>query len=223
MLDHSCWIWSWLKPFLLRRSNTSSFLRVLLLTSLCLSLLMTTTSIFWLEGDVVSMVLTSALMATFEPLTIYIVINLIKIQILLILLLQEGVGCQVVLPYGSGLPSSIVTRGIGAVELELVVLVVAGKEEGGSEGSLSSWLCVTLLEVADSDDQLLDGNALLVLEPVLLSNNARIIDQVIGIGSPSRYDTKYMLIYGVDLLWGLTLLQEMRHLLLLSSKDHTLR
>ena len=82
----------------------------------------------------------------------------------------------------------------------MVILVVSGEEEGSSEGSLTSRLCVTLLEVAYSNDQLFDGDAFLVLESVLLGNNARIINQIVSVGGPTGYDTKYVLVYGVDLL-----------------------
>lgn len=70
---------------------------------------------------------------------------------------------------GCGLPSSIVSRRVGGVQLELSVLVVAGEEEGSSEGPGSSDLGVVLLDIADVDHDFLDGDGGSVLESVVLN------------------------------------------------------
>jgi hypothetical protein len=77
-------------------------------------------------------------------------------QSLLVLLLQEGVGSDVVATDGSRLPTSIIARWVCGVELELAVFIIACEEEGSAEGPGSSDLGVVLLDVADVDDDFLD-------------------------------------------------------------------
>ena len=90
-------------------------------------------------------------------------------QVFLVLLLEEGIGGNVVAADGRGLPPGIVARRISGVELELAVLVVAGEEEGRSERPGSSDLGVVLLDIADVDNDFLDGDGGSVLEPVVLN------------------------------------------------------
>jgi hypothetical protein len=74
---------------------------------------------------------------------------------------------------GGGLPAGVVAGGVGGVELELAVLVVAGEEEGGAEGPGAADLRVVLLDVADVDDDFLDGDAGSVLDSVVLTRQLR--------------------------------------------------
>lgn len=70
---------------------------------------------------------------------------------------------------GGGLPPSVISRGIGGIELELAILVIAGKEECGTKRPRSSYLRVLLLDVANIDNNLLDGNRRSKLETVVLN------------------------------------------------------
>ena len=72
------------------------------------------------------------------------------------------------------------------------MLIVAGKEEGSSKGPGSSHLSVLLLDVADVDDNLLDGDAGPELEAVVLGEGegylsvlSEQIDEVVGVGGES--------------------------------------
>ena len=68
----------------------------------------------------------------------------------------------------------VVAGGVGRVELVLVVLVEAGEQESGSEGSLTAEVGVGLVDIADSDDELLDRHVLAV------GLSSRVIEGVIG-------------------------------------------
>ena len=73
--------------------------------------------------------------------------------------------------------------------MECVVFIVAGEEEGGSEGPGSADLSVVLFDIADVDDEFLDGDVVSELDSVVLRSIkaylgilSQNVDQVVGIG-----------------------------------------
>ena len=71
-------------------------------------------------------------------------------------------------PNSGGLPSSIVSWGVGGVELELIVLVIASEEEGSPERSGSTNLGIVLLDIADVDDEFFNGDVCSELYSIIL-------------------------------------------------------
>jgi hypothetical protein len=59
---------------------------------------------------------------------------------------------------GSCLPACVVAGWVGRVKLEFAVFIIACEEESSAEGPGASDLGVVLLDVADVDDDFLDGD-----------------------------------------------------------------
>lgn len=78
-------------------------------------------------------------------------------------LLQHGDSSGAVVSDAGSLPSAVVTRRVGLVELETILVIPSGIKERDAEGSLPAVLCVRLLDVAEPRDELLAGDGLPVL------------------------------------------------------------
>lgn len=131
--------------------------------------------------------------------------------------------------YGCGLPSSIISRRVSGVELELSVLVIASEEESRSKRPGSSDLRVVLLDVTDVDHDFFDGDGGSVLESVVLNEGrsylsvlSEQIDEIVGVSRESRDHGVEMLINSVDLLRDLALLQQDGGLVFFRGKDDSL-
>merc|ERR1719282_1590605 len=81
----------------------------------------------------------------------------------LVLLFQHGHSSVPVVANASCLPSTIVARGVGLVQLVAKVFVPAHVKDGNAEGPLSSGLCVGLLDVTEPGHELLAGDGLTIL------------------------------------------------------------
>mmetsp|Transcript_17999 Transcript_17999/g.39247 ORF Transcript_17999/g.39247 Transcript_17999/m.39247 type:complete len:256 (+) Transcript_17999:401-1168(+) len=106
------------------------------------------------------------------------------------------------------LPSTIIPRRIGLVQLEAVVFVVTRKQKGDSERAKTSALGVELFVVADMLHELFDRDVFLVLISVPASPKTCLIDQNIGIGRQTGNITRNMGAELVCLFGGLDRCQE---------------
>ena len=119
-----------------------------------------------------------------------------------VLRLEEGLAGLVVGPDDGGLPPGVVAGGVGLVQLEAVVGVVSGEEEGDAEGSEAAVLGIGLLVVADVLDELLDGDGLGVLVGVPTGAEAGLVDEDVGIGGQAGHGAGGVVAELVGLLGG---------------------
>lgn len=80
---------------------------------------------------------------------------------------------------GGGFPSSVVSRRISGVKLELVIFIVACKQEGSTERPWTTDLSVVLLDIADVNDDFFDGDVWSVLELVILRVRQKILERIL--------------------------------------------
>ena len=119
-----------------------------------------------------------------------------------VLRLEEGLAGLVVRPDDGGLPPGVIPGGVGLVQLEAVVGIVAGEEEGNAEGAEAAILGVGLLVVADVLDELLDGDVLGVLVGVPASAKAGLVDEDVGVGGQAGHGAGGVVAELVGLLGG---------------------
>jgi hypothetical protein len=141
-------------------------------------------------------------------------------QAVAVVLLEHGLRRLAVGPDGRGLPAAVVAGGIAHVELEAMVLVPAGEEEGDAEGAEAAELGVPLLGVAEGLDELLDGDGLLVGEGVALGVEARRVEEDVGVGHDPGDGAGEVGVDLVHLLGGARGLEELGGDLLLADEDH---
>lgn len=103
-------------------------------------------------------------------------------DLILILLLQQTLCRPIVRAHACRLPAAIVPAWIGVVELELVMRVPAGVEDGDAEGTETTVLGVSLFEIAEALGEKLDGDGFIVGEEVALGGLSGVVDQRVGIG-----------------------------------------
>ena len=81
---------------------------------------------------------------------------------------------------GRGLPPTIVAARVTLVQLEAEVLVPARPKERHTKWSQTAELRVPLLAIADVDDELFNGNRLLIGQCVALCRQSRVVDEDVG-------------------------------------------
>ena len=102
--------------------------------------------------------------------------GILELHVVLVALLQKGLGVQVVLADGGGLPTEVGTGGIDLVELGGAVGIQTGHEETDSERTDSTALGVLLHEGGGGLDELGDGLGLPILAVVRLGGLAGVAD-----------------------------------------------
>lgn len=95
-------------------------------------------------------------------------IAFLKSKSLFVLLLEEGIGGYMVGTNGSCFPSSVVPWRISGVQLETIVLIIAGKEEGRTKRPWTSNLSVILFDITNMNNQFFNGYIGSVLHSVVL-------------------------------------------------------
>ena len=102
--------------------------------------------------------------------------GILELHVVLVALLQEGLGIQVVLADGGGLPTEVGTGGIDLIELGGSVGIQTGHEETDSERTDTTALGVLLHEGGGGLDTLGDGLGLAILAVVRLGRLAGVAD-----------------------------------------------
>lgn len=121
--------------------------------------------------------------------------------ILLVILLQQALGAGIVCSGAGGLPAAVVARGVAEVQLELAARVPAGIDEGDAKGAKTAVLRVSLLQVAQSSNELLAGNVFVVGEKVSLGGLSGVVDENVGIGRHAGNGADHVTVKGLAGVW----------------------
>lgn len=121
---------------------------------------------------------------------------LIEGAVLLVILLQQALCACIVGTSARSLPSTVVSGRVAEVELELPSGIPAGVDEGHTKGSQTTVLCVSLLEVAESADELLARNVFVICEEIALGGLAGVVDEDVGVGGHSCYGADHVAVKG---------------------------
>ena len=85
-----------------------------------------------------------------------------------VILLEQTLSTGIVGTDTGSLPAAVVATGIALVELELALVVVTSVDERNTEGTKTTVLSVTLLQITQTTDKLLARDLLVVGEEVVL-------------------------------------------------------
>lgn len=121
---------------------------------------------------------------------------LIETAILLVILLQQALCACIVGTSAGRLPSTVVSGRVAEVELELPSGIPTSVDEGDTEGSQTTVLCVSLLQVAESADELLARNVFVICEEIALGGLAGVVDEDVGVGCHSCYGANHVAVQG---------------------------
>lgn len=104
--------------------------------------------------------------------------GILELHVVLVALLQKGLGIEVVLANGGGLPTKVGAGRVDLKELGGSIGIQTGHEETDAKGSDSTTLGVLLHEGGGGLDELGDGFGLAVLAVVRLGRLASVADCV---------------------------------------------
>jgi len=111
--------------------------------------------------------------------------SLLERAIFLVILLQQALSASVVRSGACRLPTTVVSRRVAVVELELSAGVPTRIDERYTERSETTVLGVALLEIAEPPHELFTGDVFVVREKVALGNLPCVCDEDVGIGCHS--------------------------------------
>lgn len=151
-------------------------------------------------------------------------LGVLKIEVVLVLLLEDGLGTGVVCADAGGLPAGVVAGRVARVQLEAVSVVVAGKEKRDAERPQPTVLGVALLQVAHLLYYVLERRLLVVHLEVLLRRFPHVVDQDAGVGRHPGHAAQRALVQDIHLLGARVLFEQLaRHLPLRHQRNAVLR